>query len=406
MHQPPSPVRRRPLCSQRQYSHLQKEHTAAVAGYQKVQRKCHGGRSAEVWALEARAHFEAGKLAEARRALCKAIHLQPADLLGWHHLALVALRGGAARRDADDTRSVSEIEGARTQLALALRLCEAASSAPEAALAAAAAAGLEATRLAAVREGCAAEGARLGEELSEATAREEVESAQRHSAEVAGAELQAKRDAEAAAKAAEAAAEAAAEVERIRLQKDKASQILAREGVREAEAAAAEADKEKGKKKREKRKLDAEGEEERSENSADDEPAAEPDPEVNDDDLFGSDSDGEGGEGGKKGKGAEEEDLFGDGDEGAPAPAVDAELEGLEDVGAPAAGRGSSKKKRRTVVDEDEDEDEEAGADDEWSRQKPALKRAVEPPTSLTPSSRPRHITRRSSTRPTATSTA
>ena len=71
-------------------------------------------------------------------------------------------------------------------------------------------------------------------------------------------------------------------------------------------------------------------------------PAAEPDPEVNDDDLVGRDSDGEGGEGGKKGKGAEEEDLFGNGDEGAPAPAVDAELDGLEDVGAPAAGGGGS----------------------------------------------------------------
>ena len=346
----------------------QAEHTAAIAGYQKAQKKSHGGRSAELWLLEARAHFEAGKLVESRRALVKAVHLQPADLLGWHHLTLVVLRQ-CAPPASGAARSVEAVAAATAQLSLALRLCEATATAPEAARKLAEAAGLDAARQAAVADGCAAEGDRLSSELEAAQQREAAQAEERRVAEERSAALLAARQAERQQEEAAKAAAREREEELVLKKKEYLAKKLQDWGEQDAAAAERDAREKEKSRKRKARGADGDEEEASDDDGADGAGGAGEEPEADDADLFGSDDDADANANGGA-KPDADEDLFGDDDDDAAAGAaaskpkaaeLDAELEALEDVEAPgAAAAAAGGRKRRKIVDEDdEDEDEQ-----------------------------------------------
>lgn len=361
----------------------QAEHTAAVAGYQKAQKKGHGGRSAELWLLEARAHFEAGKLAESRRALVKAVHLQPADLLGWHHLTLVVLRQ-CAPPAAGAARSVEAVAAAREQLSLALRLCEATATAPEAARKLAEAAGLDASRVAAVADGCAAEGDRLATELEAAQRLEAAQAEERRVAEERSAALLAERQAERQREEAAKTAAREREEELVRQKKAQLAEKLQKWGEQDAQEAERDARAAEGRRKRKARGADG-GDDSDDDveaphaDGADGAGGAGEEPEADDADLFGSDDDDDDANANANGgaKADADEDLFGDDDDddagaGAGAAAaskpkaaeVDAELDELEDVETPgAAAAAAGGRKRRKIVDEDDSDDDAAPED-------------------------------------------
>ena len=82
---------------------MQGEHAAAGPQLTKLQRRAAAGLStddrhaghltpAELHLVEARVHFESGRVKAARQSTSKALRLRPDWVLGWHNLALVLVR--------------------------------------------------------------------------------------------------------------------------------------------------------------------------------------------------------------------------------------------------------------------------------------------------------------------------
>ena len=125
---------------------LQREPLAAVGLYQKAQRRAKGAPPASLLALEARAHFDAGSLPEARRVLSRALRQRPTDLTTVYNLCVVLHRGAKPARNETGPRPLPTVQRAQADVSLAAQLLRSIEEAAEPHRVAAAAAGLSSAR--------------------------------------------------------------------------------------------------------------------------------------------------------------------------------------------------------------------------------------------------------------------
>ena len=283
---------------------MQGEHAAAGPQLTKLQRRAAAGLStddrhaghltpAELHLVEARVHFESGRVKAARQSTSKALRLRPDWVLGWHNLALVLVRSAKNPQGSSaPPRRVAAVIEAQKDLAEAVRACAAVAAAPEAARKAAAAEGLTTKREEGLKKACADMEGKLAAELLKAQEREAEIVAEQQQAEERTKAFQAEREAKAKAEAeareaaaAEEAARIAAAEERLASRKDAWAEQDRRDAAAAKEAA------EKGRK----RKAKAAGEDVSPSASDDDEapaPAAGADgDDVDDAALFGEGDD-------------------------------------------------------------------------------------------------------------------
>ncbi|KAL1512117.1 hypothetical protein AB1Y20_005386 [Prymnesium parvum] len=362
---------------------LQGEKSVAVPLYQKVQKRLHS-RSFEVQLLEARAHFEDGKLADCRRAIQKAIHMRPTSMAAWHSLALAYER--SVRPSPNKNRSVAAVEQATADLKFARRLCEAISATYSQSTDAApkrtdaiAIEKLSKARIQETKERCEALVAPLEKELVEARERGEREASMLREAEEKEAALRKEREAKEAEEreTRRLADETAARM--IREQKERLAEKLGR--WEEEEKAKAEADEAKQRDKKRKKSQHHDSDDSDEEGTTNDGAIGRPREEeaAAEDDLFGSD-DSDADAAPNKGAAAGEEDSpFGSGvsdteRDRAPKKSKiiskqvddEDELLDLDDTADAAASSSAATapnptKRRKVLVDDDDDDDDDDG---------------------------------------------
>ena len=98
---------------------VQREPQAAIVLYEKAQRRDIGAPSASLLALQARAHFDAGSLIDARRVLSRALYQRPNHLGTRYNLAAVLYRSAKPPRNGPP-RSLAAINTAASNVAIAI----------------------------------------------------------------------------------------------------------------------------------------------------------------------------------------------------------------------------------------------------------------------------------------------
>lgn len=145
----------------------QREPQAALGLYQKAERRAASAPAASLLALQARAHFDAGALGDARRVLARALHQRPYDLSVRFNLATVLYRAAKPPRDGA-LRSIPDLDAAAAGVRLAVSHLDSIREAGEQAREAAAAGGLSVNRVSALRSRCVGLQGAVEEERREA----------------------------------------------------------------------------------------------------------------------------------------------------------------------------------------------------------------------------------------------
>jgi hypothetical protein len=154
----------------------QREPQAALGLYLKAERRAATAPAASLLALQARAHFDAGALSDARRTLARALHQRPYDLSIRFNLATVLYRAAKPPRNGA-VRTIPDLDSAASGVGLALSHLEAIRGASEQERAAAAGGGLSSSRVEALRSRCVGLQSAVAEEGREAKDRAEAQAA-------------------------------------------------------------------------------------------------------------------------------------------------------------------------------------------------------------------------------------